>query len=88
MENIKIDTNRYLKTVSKGPRTFREDLIEQYREKINGCRVGTTYKPMSYVAVMSKVKHLSDFDLGWFFRECSKADNFSKCFFGRLKLKK
>lgn len=82
---------KYLKVpepVKKGPRTEREYFIEEARAKINAGRVNTKYMPISYVALMLKVKHLSDFDLKWHYLECSKSDNFSSCFFGKLKIKK
>ncbi len=71
----------------KGPRNEREYYIEEIRKNLNLAREGTKYKPLPYVAVMLKVKHLSDFDLKRHYYECNKARNFSEAFFGGLKLK-
>ncbi len=68
------------------PRTHRESLIEEIRAAINKERVGTKYKPMTHMGIKLKVKHLSDFDLSWHMQECKKANSFSRCFFGRLKV--
>jgi len=70
-------------------RDERSYYIRMFMEKINAGRVGTKYKPLSFVGVQQKLKHLSDFDVKWFYYECEKAKcGFSKCFFGALKERK
>jgi hypothetical protein len=69
-------------------RNRREEIIEDCRERINGERVGTTYKQLNYLAVRNKVAHLTMLDLEVFYKMClASKSGFSKCFFGALKIK-
>lgn len=90
METLKDLAAKFLHRppVSKA-RTEREDLIEQFRERLNLERIGTKYKPLSFMAVKMKVHHLSDHDLKYLWSICKDSKGgFSKCFFGSLKAKK
>ena len=71
----------------RAPRTPREELIEKFRTQLNVDRAGTSYKPLSYMAVHSKVNHIkNDEQLYHFLRDCERAKHFSKYFFFKLKV--
>ena len=95
MENItdnishiqKLLENRIQKPVKiRGPRSPREELIEKFRQRLNQDRVGTSYKPLSYVIVLKKLEHISDEGLYHFYKDCERAKHFSKYFFYKLKV--
>lgn len=81
--------------------TYFTDMVEEARSIINRERIGTKYKPLSFVAVRKKLSHLSDSDVAYFLSICKDAKNrkvtkpdgtvvpgsFSKVFFGALKVK-
>lgn len=82
-----------LKINSKKARTPEQEVIDAFREKINAQRVGTKYKPMSYMAVRSYFpKGISVEDMWWFYGRCKEYEDrgigqFSRAFFGVLKIK-
>ena len=69
----------------KGPRNPREELIDKFRQRINAERVGTKYKPLSYVAVLQKVRHISDEGLYHFYKDCERGKSFGSTFFYKLR---
>ena len=65
------------------------DLIKE----INKEREGTKYKPVNPQFIAIKTSHLKLRDLKWLFQTCEKykkegKGNFSKAFYGMLKVKK
>ncbi len=72
----------------KGPVNERQDIIQQCVDRINKDRKGSPFKAVSWKQINGKVSHLKGFELNWFFRECQKSANFSRYFFGKLKIQK
>jgi hypothetical protein len=68
-------------------RNERDELLMKFQAKINEERKGTEYKPMSFMAIKIKLTHLDDWDLKMFYETCNNSLNFSRCFFGKLKVK-
>ena len=79
LENLK-KQSRPLKITSE-----RQDIIQQFVDKINLERVGTKFKPVIWRQINGLVAHVKMGDLYWFFKECERGDSFSKKFFGILK---
>ncbi len=89
MQSLNGKLNLALPTPKKGtPRSHREEMVETIRRSVNETRIGTKYKPLTYMAVYMKVRPLTDFYLGALLQECQKSSNFSQTFFGKLKKKK
>jgi len=63
----------------------RQDIIQQFVDKINMERIGTRFKPVIWRQINGLVAHVKISDLYWFFKECETGDSFSKKFFGILK---
>jgi hypothetical protein len=67
-------------------RSYRESLLNTALKEINKGRVGTDFKPMTFMGIKVKTQHLSDSDLSWLLAHCLKAKcGFSKAWFGSLK---
>ena len=72
-------------------KTLEGELIEEFRTLINAERVGTKWKPLSYMAVRSKLAAIANdaHELQRFMSECKdyqkRNGSFSKRFFGGLK---
>ncbi len=64
-------------------------LIGQIQTELNLERHNTKYKPLSFIAVSQKLKHLSDEDIAYTYSICKDSKNrskgFGKCLFGSLK---
>ena len=67
------------------PRNEREEFLQLCLERINKDRIGTKYKPLSFLALKLKTQYLSDKDLKWLYFHCEKSDNFSRLFFGLIR---
>lgn len=63
----------------------RQLIIKDFIDIINLERKGTKYKPLTARAIAIKLSHLSEQDLHFFYKKCSNAKSFSKCFWGCLK---
>ena len=85
-----LNPESYLANLPKksGPNSERAYYIGLITEEINKGRVGTKYKAITPRGIALKVGHLTTPDVKDFYYQCEKSDNFSKCFFGRLKTKK
>lgn len=74
---------------SKNCKTKRGCLITQIQNEINKER--GKLEPVSYIAVLMKLKNKSEFEISQAFSICRDYKNrgkpFSKCIFGMLKLK-
>lgn len=66
----------------------KKSLINQFWKKINECRSESGMGNTNYVNIYLKLRHLSAQDLRWFWSNCLKSNNFSKCFYGSLKVYK
>jgi hypothetical protein len=62
--------------------------IDEIHKRVNLERTEAGYKRLPWIVIKLKVNHLSLEDLDFLFKKCSHSFNFSKCFFGLLKVKK
>lgn len=74
-----------LKELLKHP---RHKLLDVALERINSERRDTSYKPMTMKLLGIKTAHLSLDDLGYLVKASQQKPNFSRLFFGLLKVKK
>ncbi len=73
-----------------------EDLIKHprfkyldiFHKRLNLERIDTKYKPLSMRTVAIKTAHLSLEDMDYLLKRCQQSSNFSKVFFGALKVKR
>lgn len=77
--------DKRLKELAKHPRHKFIDICVQ---RINEERAGTKYKKVSAKLIAIKTAHLSQDDLGYLVKQCQQKSNFSKMFYGLLKVKK
>ena len=80
-ENLK---NRDVKGLFKHPRL---KMLDEFHKRINAERRAADMKELPMSAVAVKISHLSVQDLDFFLKRCSQSPNFSRCFFGSLKVK-
>src|SRR3990167_8152413 len=80
-ENLK---NRNVKGLFKHPRL---KMLDEFHRRINAERRAADMKELPMRAVAIKTSHLSLQDLAFFLKRCSQSSNFSRCFFGSLKIK-
>ena len=79
-ENYKIPTNE------KKFSNERQNLIQDFVDRINSDRKGTTYKPATWTQINGLLKNKHVPYLYGFFKQCQNANcEFSKVFFGTLK---
>lgn len=71
------------KEISRDP---AQKMVDEFFKRINAERIVRDMKPLPYVAVKLKVSHLSLDDLGFLLKKCQQSANFSKTFFGLLKI--
>jgi hypothetical protein len=64
----------------------RQYIIQDIVDRINKDRIGTRWKPVTWSQINGKVRHLKGFELNWFYAEACKRSEFSKFFFGALKI--
>lgn len=85
----------FINPVKPKARSPRGELIDQFVEELNLER-GTGYfkdkkwhklTKLTFMAVRQKVEHLNDEDLRYLWSICRSSSNFSKVFFGSLKVK-
>ena len=76
----KLKSKRPLKITSE-----RQELIQQFVDKINLERIGTKFKPVTARQINVLISFLSVSDLYWLLGECERAPSFSKKFFGKLR---
>lgn len=65
----------------------RQELVQRCVDEINRGREGTKYAKVTWGQINGKLAHVKGWDLSWFVRECEKADNFSRLFYGKLRKK-
>ena len=66
----------------------RQELIQQFVDRINQGRLNTKYKPVTAQQLNCRyLWTMSTFDLDVFYKRCLESRNFSKCFFGSFKEK-
>lgn len=77
--------NRDIKKLFKHPRL---KMLDEFYMRINAEREAEGMKKLPMSAIGVKTAHLSIDDLGYLLKRCSQSTNFSRCFFGSLKVKK
>lgn len=80
-ENLK---NRDIKRLFKHPRL---KILDEFYKRINAERKTVDMKELPMRAVAVKTSHLSVQDMAYLLKRCSQSSNFSRCFFGSLKIK-
>ena len=80
-ENLK---NRNVKGLFKHPRL---KMLDEFHRRINAERKAIDMKELPMRAVAIKTSHLSVQDLAYLLKRCSQSSNFSRCFFGSLKIR-
>ena len=75
--------------VKQSPYRDRTDIIKLFVDRLNAERAGTKYKPLSFVAVQSKLVGIQEIHhLHAFYEDCQKAKSFSKYFYYKLNPEK
>ena len=80
-ENLK---NRNVKGLFKHPRL---KMLDEFHKRINAERQAADMKALPMRAIAVKTSHLSLEDMAYLLKRCSQSSNFSRCFFGSLKVK-
>ena len=64
-------------------------IIKDYVDAINAERKGTKWRPITWISIYRKVKHLNIHQLESFYQDCLKykktKGSFAKLFYGKLK---
>lgn len=76
--------NRDIKKLFKHPRL---KMLDEFHRRINVERKAEGMKELPMAAIGVKTSHLSLEDMAYLLKRCSQSSNFSKCFFGSLKIK-
>ena len=79
-ENLK---NRNVKALFKHPRL---KMLDEFHKRINAERQAADMKVLPMRAIGVKTSHLSLEDMAYLLKRCSQSANFSRCFFGSLKI--
>ncbi len=82
---LKENKEKVLKNLTRDP---RQKMIDEFHRRINNERRAADMKPLPFMAIKMKVLHLGYDDMGFLLKKCQQSSNFSRCFFGLLKLKK
>ena len=75
---------RDIKRIFKHPRL---KMLDEFHKRINAERKADGMKELPMSAIGVKTAHLSTDDLGYLLKKCQQSSNFSKTFFGLLKIK-
>lgn len=81
-ENLK---NLDIKKLFKHPRL---KMLDEFHRRINTERKAVDMKALPMSAIGVKTSHLSLEDMAYLLKRCSQSPNFSRCFFGSLKIPK
>lgn len=63
----------------------RQELIQQFVDAINKARRGSPYRRVTWPEINGLLARENAEELHWLLGECREAQNFSACFFGKLK---
>lgn len=75
---------RDIKSLLKHPRL---KMLDEFNRRINAERKAADMKAFPIRVIAIKTAHLSTDDMAFLLKRCSQSANFSKCFFGSLKIK-
>jgi len=89
MENIRsIITKPRQESVQWNFKSRRQEIVQEFVDKINQGRLNTNYKPVSAQQLNCRyLWTMSTWDLEVFYKKCRDSENFSRCFFGSFKKK-
>jgi len=76
--------SRQAKELFKHPRL---KMLDEFYRRINAEREASDMKKLPVSAIGVKTAHLSIQDMAFLLKRCSQSSNFSRCFFGMLKVK-
>ena len=76
--------NHDAKELLKHPRL---KMLDEFYRRINAERKTSDMKEFPVRAIAVKTSHLSVQDMAYLLKRCSQSSNFSRCFFGSLKVK-
>lgn len=65
----------------------RLKMLDEFYRRINAERRAADMKELPVRAIAVKTSHLSVQDMAYLLKKCSQSSNFSRCFFGSLKIK-
>ena len=65
----------------------RLKMLDEFNRRINAERKAADMKELPVRAIAVKTSHLSVDDMAYLLKKCSQSSNFSRCFFGSLKIK-
>lgn len=64
----------------------RQKILDEFFRRINAERLADDMKELPISAIAVKTSHLSVQDMAYLLKRCSQSSNFSRCFFGSLKV--
>ncbi|MDP2642071.1 MAG: hypothetical protein Q8P21_02155 [bacterium] len=76
--------NLNAKKLFKHPRL---KMLDEFHTRINAERKAADMKELPMSAIAVKTSHLSVDDMGYLLKKCQQSANFSRTFFGLLKIK-
>src|SRR3989344_323522 len=76
--------NLDVKRLLKHPRL---KMLDEFSRRINAERKADDMKELPVRAIAIKTSHLSLEDMAYLLKRCSQSPNFSRCFFGSLKIR-
>ena len=65
----------------------RMKMLDEFHRRINTERRAEDMKEFPIKVIAIKTSHLSVEDMAYLLKKCSQSSNFSRCFFGSLKVK-
>ena len=89
--NIKQISSSYLnkfKVDSNLRGSQRSEMIEKFLKRINPDRERGGYKPLTPAALNRMISHISTDQLYPFYKDCERANHFSKYFFWSIRAQK
>lgn len=72
-----------VKELLKHPRL---KMLDEFHKRINAERKAEDMKEFPIKVIAIKTSHLSVEDMAYLLKKCSQSSNFSRCFFGSLKV--
>ena len=74
-----------IKELTRHPRL---KMLDEFVKRVNAERVAQDMRPLPVSAIAVKTSHLSIEDMSFLLKRCSQSSNFSRTFFGSLKIAK
>jgi len=94
--NVPVDNHADMKSLNEKLKNWdakglfkhpRLKMLDEFHRRINAERKTIDMKELPMSAIGVKTSHLSVEDLAFLLKRCSQSSNFSRCFFGSLKVK-